>query len=356
MMRHFALASLLGLAVWPLRGAAQSAVPFGPGVVYNYVMHNIGTPDWQFFTTVQSVTADETIFEEMRTMNGPAGKPVHSVYHRTVSRREMANARGIDNGPGCNSSDSVDTQHRGSALRMASQRVFREIKTEGQAQVTVFYQLGCSDIFTASGMVARVEPNPVKVSILLNGKRLDLSTVHVRGRLGGFNQEQDVQFWFVDDPDRPWMVRESTIWGGKEYMQQLGTVLSPDPKAEAEMEQALQKDCRAPTYGILFETASAELNPASRPALQQIGAIMKRHADWRLTIEGHTDSIGGAASNLDLSNRRAAAVRAALTSQYGVAGDRLLTKGFGLTRPVETNGTIEGRARNRRVELVRACS
>jgi len=60
----------------------------------------------------------------------------------------------------------------------------------------------------------------------------------------------------------------------------------------------------------LFETASAELNPASRPTLVQIGSIMKRHPDWRLTIEGHRDSIGGAASNLDLSNRRVELVRA----------------------------------------------
>jgi hypothetical protein len=348
-------AALIAAAAGPARLAAQSPVPFGPGVVYNYVMHNIGTEDWQFFTAVQSITPDETIFEEVRSMKGPDGKPRHSVYRRTVSRREMANARGIDNGPGCNASDSVDTQHRGSVLRMASQRVFREIKTEGQAQVTVFYQLGCSEIFTASGVLARVEPNPVKVSILLNGKPLDLSTIHVRGRLGSLDQEQDVQFWFLDDPDRPWMVRESTIWGGKEYMQQLGTILFPDPKVEKEMEEALEKDCRAPTYGILFETASAELYPASRPTLAQIGSIMKRHPDWRLTIEGHTDSIGGAASNLDLSNRRAAAVKAALTSGYGVSADRLLTKGFGLTRPVQTNTTIEGRARNRRVELVRAC-
>lgn len=355
-LRAGALAGAVALAGSAPTAAAQSTVPFGPGVVYNYVMHNIGTPDWQFYTTVQSVTPDETIYEELRTLPGPDGNPRHSVYHRTVSRREAANAKGIDNGPGCNLSDSVDAQHRGSVLRMASQRVFRELKTTGETEVTVFYQLGCSDIFTATGTLKRVEATPVKVSILLNGERLDLSTVHARGTLGPFDQREDVQFWFLDDSVRPWMVRESTIWNRKEYMQQLGTILAPDPKVEAKMEQALSKQCRAPVYGILFETASADLNPASRPTLQQIGAVMQRHADWKLTIEGHTDSIGGAASNLDLSNRRAAAVKTALAGQYGVAADRLLIKGYGLSRPVESNTTIEGRARNRRVELVRACS
>jgi outer membrane protein OmpA-like peptidoglycan-associated protein len=128
------------------------------------------------------------------------------------------------------------------------------------------------------------------------------------------------------------------------------------PEAVRMGREEVIRSLRGISEDVLFETASAELNPASRPTLQQIGAIMKRHPDWRLTIEGHTDSIGGAASNLDLSNRRAAAVRTVLAGQYRVAADRLLTKGFGLTRPVEANTTIEGRARNRRVELVRACS
>jgi OOP family OmpA-OmpF porin len=143
--------------------------------------------------------------------------------------------------------------------------------------------------------------------------------------------------------------------GKQRYLQQLGTILAPDPEQEKKMEQALEKSCRAPVYGIYFESASAAVNPASRPTLQQIAGVMQRHADWTLTIEGHTDSIGGAASNLDLSNRRAAAVKTELTSRFGVAATRLATKGYGLTRPIETNATIEGRARNRRVELVRAC-
>jgi outer membrane protein OmpA-like peptidoglycan-associated protein len=113
--------------------------------------------------------------------------------------------------------------------------------------------------------------------------------------------------------------------------------------------------CRAPIYGIYFEFASAELKPASQPTLKQIAAVMRQHPDWTLTIEGHTDSIGGAEKNLDLSNRRAEAVRKELIQHYGVAASRLGIQGYGLKRPVETNATIEGRARNRRVELARKC-
>ena len=82
---------------------------------------------------------------------------------------------------------------------------------------------------------------------------------------------------------------------------------------------------------------------------------MQHHPDWTLTIEGHTDSIGGAEYNKDLSDRRAAAVKAELTAKYGVPAARLATKGYGLSRPVDKNSTIEGRARNRRVELTRVC-
>ena len=74
---------------------------------------------------------------------------------------------------------------------------------------------------------------------------------------------------------------------------------------------------------------------------------------WKLSVEGHTDNVGGDAYNLDLSNRRAAAVKQALVERLQVAADRLTTTGFGASRPRETNDTLEGRARNRRVELVR---
>jgi outer membrane protein OmpA-like peptidoglycan-associated protein len=74
-----------------------------------------------------------------------------------------------------------------------------------------------------------------------------------------------------------------------------------------------------------------------------------------VTIEGHTDSIGGARPNQTLSERRAEAVRARLVAA-GIAAARLKAVGYGAARPRETNSTIEGRARNRRVELARNCS
>lgn len=106
-------------------------------------------------------------------------------------------------------------------------------------------------------------------------------------------------------------------------------------------------------YDLYFDFASATLRPESDKVLSEISKAMADHPDWKLSVEGSTDNIGGDASNLDLSKRRAAAVVQALVSSYHISADRFSTAGFGASRPVDTNDTLEGRARNRRVELVR---
>jgi outer membrane protein OmpA-like peptidoglycan-associated protein len=107
------------------------------------------------------------------------------------------------------------------------------------------------------------------------------------------------------------------------------------------------------TQGILFETGKADLRPESRPVLKEIGSTMKKYGDLKILIEGHTDNVGSAASNLALSEGRAAAVKAALVAEFGVAGDRITTKGLGDTKPSVPNTTAAGRAQNRRVEIVK---
>jgi len=373
----------LALVVLPLAtstpaAVAQTTIPFAPGVVLTYVMHNLDEPnDWEFDTIIDSVTPDETVFVDEMRYAGPDGKWVSVPYHRHVSRREMSGARAIDHGTTCNAADTVDTRYRGSTLRMASQRLLRQLKAGVPVEVSSWYRIECSRGFSISGMLRRVEPDPVPISILLNEQRYQFQTLHARGNLHTFDFNIDMDYWFVDDSVRPWMVRSEGKSGEKTYLQQLGRIYDPADAAKR-MAAALAGDpppsegtgngkvvlkggpgsdgmCRAPVYGIYFEFASADLKPASQPTLKQIATVMQQHPDWTVTIEGHTDSIGGAEKNLDLSNRRAAAVRTALVDHYAVTASRLAIKGYGLTRPVEPNTTIEGRARNRRVELARKC-
>lgn len=87
--------------------------------------------------------------------------------------------------------------------------------------------------------------------------------------------------------------------------------------------------------------------------LREISEALRKHPEWKLTINGHTDNVGGDAFNLDLSKRRSGAVRIALSETYHIDPARLSTAGFGASQPKESNATVEGRAKNRRVELVR---
>ena len=116
---------------------------------------------------------------------------------------------------------------------------------------------------------------------------------------------------------------------------------------------ALAAKGRWVTQGILFATGKAEVQPESRPVLKEIAITLKQHPDLKILIEGHTDNVGSPASNLTLSDARAAAVKAALVADFRVDGDRITTKGLGDTKPSVPNTTSAGRAQNRRVELVK---
>ncbi len=119
-----------------------------------------------------------------------------------------------------------------------------------------------------------------------------------------------------------------------------------------ELEETLSKKKRATVYGIYFDFNSAVIKPQSEKVLRTIVEVMKRDPAWVLTVEGHTDNIGGNARNQKLSSDRAAAVKAALVER-GVPADHLATSGHGAGMPKDTNETLPGRARNRRVELTR---
>lgn len=107
------------------------------------------------------------------------------------------------------------------------------------------------------------------------------------------------------------------------------------------------------THGINFDTDSDRLKPDSAPVLKQVVAGLEKNPNLKLEIDGYTDSVGDAAHNLDLSKRRAEAVRSVLVSQFGVDAGRLNSNGFGAEQPIGSNDTPDGRAQNRRVEFVK---
>jgi outer membrane protein OmpA-like peptidoglycan-associated protein len=107
------------------------------------------------------------------------------------------------------------------------------------------------------------------------------------------------------------------------------------------------------THGILFDTGSDRVKGESYGTLKEIASVLTENAALKVQIVGYTDSDGGDAVNLDLSKRRAAAVKAILAGEFKIDAGRMETDGKGSAQPIDSNATPAGKANNRRVEFLR---
>lgn len=121
----------------------------------------------------------------------------------------------------------------------------------------------------------------------------------------------------------------------------------------AAMNDDLKSTGHVALYGIYFDTNKSEVKPESKPALEQIATLLAQNPGLNLKVVGHTDMTGSLDANMKLSQARGEAVAQALVSQHGVAASRLKGYGVGPLAPVASNDNEEGRAKNRRVELVK---
>ncbi len=119
-----------------------------------------------------------------------------------------------------------------------------------------------------------------------------------------------------------------------------------------ELKKALDTDGHIAVYGINFLVNSDSLQVGAAKILEEFARLMTLYPDLKIEIQGHTDNTGAAAHNLELSSRRAQTVQKYILL-YGIESSRMKAKGYGMTRPVDTNDTDEGRDKNRRVALVK---
>ncbi|THB76672.1 MAG: DUF4892 domain-containing protein [Desulfobacteraceae bacterium] len=122
-------------------------------------------------------------------------------------------------------------------------------------------------------------------------------------------------------------------------------------KAES-LHRMIAEKGKAAIYGIYFDTNKAVIKPESQPQLEEMAKFLSQNPELQVYIVGHTDSQGTFQYNLDLSQKRAESVISMLSSQLGIATSRLTAKGVACLAPVTSNSTEEGRAKNRRVEMV----
>lgn len=130
-------------------------------------------------------------------------------------------------------------------------------------------------------------------------------------------------------------------------------IASAEVDARSLLIKELMENGKTSTSDILFDVNSDRLKEASFPIIKQFGDALMQNQNLKIKIVGHTDSDGSDADNMELSKKRAAAVKTYITENYAVAGSRIQTEGKGESQPVAQNTSAEGKAKNRRVEFIK---
>jgi outer membrane protein OmpA-like peptidoglycan-associated protein len=304
------------------------------------------------------------------------GDTIRREYTRFVSAADLASARrlhfyGSTEGP---------AEHPSYTWRSLSTAVYQRLLAAGSDSFQImslarpgefgggFGDLGIAPFHRNSeapvrwrGTLTLSSTTPQPFPLLMGGRRVVVPALHMRGRFQARGERWEPEIWVLADSAHPLLLKVVGSHATTENVLQVvrvdlpgGKVMEGQREPES-IEDALATTCRAELPGIYFAFASAELQPASAPAMANVAKLIAGHPEWIFSIEGHTDSIGDFASNLALSKRRAHSVKAKLVELHQIDSKRLHAEGYGAFRPREPNTTIEGRARNRRVELVRDC-
>jgi outer membrane protein OmpA-like peptidoglycan-associated protein len=381
----------------------STTVPLCPGLT---IVTAVNQPDgdYESIKTVESITeagvrlkyAVERLVEDLFSADPP--KLVKGSVYRTVRQEDLKAAKLYQQQFSSELPETIpDTTAIGTSAAVLS-----ALKSKGEAELGIFIAYSAAkpsldrnvhpNVYDNQMItkIVRASAQPVLIPVIVNDVRVELPAIHARGDFFGDKSE----FFFLDDERNPLALRfrigiDAFKGGGGGFAVLAGKKLPTDRDTlhvvkithrcgaapatptggggagggqagggqlaggAAALEQALATSGKVDVYSIYFSFNSDVIREESEPTLRDIAEVMRRHPEWRLAVNGHTDAIGSDQANLELSNRRSASVRDALARRYGIAAGRLTTAGFGRSQPKDTNETIEGRARNRRVELVR---
>ncbi|HKS56591.1 MAG TPA: OmpA family protein [Steroidobacteraceae bacterium] len=344
------------LTVSGLAGAATPEhIPLRNGLM---LVSALQSPDGdrENVVTVQGTAQDGITYTWHGSQPGPGGKRTDAMFSRFVSAADLAGATRLNTVFRMN--DQAD--YPGYTAFSFSTRVYQELRSTGTVAFTItalgeglLPGLGTNAKY--KGTLSLVAPQSEPFPLIVNGVAATVPSLHIHGRFAFREQPLEQDFWVLEDSAHALILKTVT---GHDVLQLLRVEMPADavvPAAVTVVERELDQQCRAELPGVYFAFGTAVLDQASNATLGSVAGILKRHPQWTLSIEGHTDNIGANAANQRLSEQRARAVQMSLSAAYSIAPERLQSAGFGASRPRATNDTMAGRARNRRVELVRPC-
>ena len=344
--------------------------------------------DYESIKTIESMTDQQVRLKyssERRVQDLMDNEP--KLERKTISRTMLTKDLATSNLYEQLFDDQLPDPIPGTTAIGTSAAVLNEIKTKGEVDLGFFIAFSAKPSLDRevhpnvwdnqmTGTFQRVEADQVMLPVIVNNVRVELPTIHLLGDFVGDKTE----FFFLDDPANPLAIKwrygidsiseedfQKFKTAGMKLNRDLATLHvikityrcggpnanTPGNSDSGQIEKSLASTGKADVYDIYFSFNSDQIRAESEPRIKEIADALNKHPDWKLSVDGHTDSVGSNNYNLDLSRRRAAAVKDALVKRYKIDPNRLATVGYGSTRPKDTNDTLEGRARNRRVELVR---
>jgi outer membrane protein OmpA-like peptidoglycan-associated protein len=362
-IRHglgFGLGALMAAATLAVERAPD--IPIVPGMHIVLAVNNhtgaaahergILEGDYEMVVAVDDVTADSVT--HTAHMDGTDAKGVH----RRLAIPRMVTAGDIETSGvqvlGFHTDDPRKVS--GTTSLGPSRKIVSSLVRSGEASYSFVN-------FVNQGIVSgtlKAGGAPVRFPVLLNGRRVELDAIRATGHMALGGVSRPFETVILDHPRYPLSLR--IAYGPRggalpvepEFQREIVRIDLPQDTPASTAAATLEKTCRLEVPGIYFDFNRATLKPESKRGLEDIAAVLGSLDGRSFVIEGHTDSIGSDRYNEDLSARRADAVKAALVGDHRVAAARLSTAGFGERKPIETNDTLSGRARNRRVEL--ACA
>ena len=339
--------------------AAQgsAAVPLKAGLTLSSIWRPTTSEEYECLLQVKDVAA-ESVLTTM-SCNAPGRD---RIFTRRICRNDFRTARMLHTQYGTVTVISASGEEEPETITGATAFTF---SSEQFARLNRDSRLPYHYVqFSPSGRLDIDELGELRITgrrtatVIVNDKPIELPVIELSGPLKAWNRGRQLEIEgsavVLDDDRFPLLIDVRSHNDHYEFRLQYEKITFPSVDGRGALEDALIENNTVDVYGIYFDFNSDGIRPESEPVLQEIGSVMKRHPEWRLSIAGHTDNVGGNGEyNLQLSRRRSEAVRTTLIERFGIAADRLTSSGMGAGAPKDTNDTAEGRARNRRVELVR---